>query len=230
MRSPLALLAGLAAAALLAGCGTADDDAPAPPPATAETTTTTTAEQTEKVDPSPTSRSIITVDEADFTPPDGPNARIFVLADGTTTCYFNEIGDGRYLSCGGEFTDPPMVEGPDGRPTPANAVSFTPEGILFQSLTFPGGSYAPRTLNAGEALTAYGYTCTAEGPSAVTCTGPQGTAAIRDGQVTGATVPEPAEPAAEDPEEPTADAEDGAEGEDAGGGPLGDALGELFGN
>ncbi|MDO5732124.1 hypothetical protein [Corynebacterium sphenisci] len=229
MRSPLALLAGLAAAALLAGCDGADEP-PAPTTTTAESTTTRTAEQTEKIDPSPTSRSIIAVDEADFTPPDGPNARIFVLADGTTTCYYNEIGDGRYLSCGGEFTDPPMVEGPDGRPTPANAVSFTPEGILFQSLTFPGGAYSPRTLNAGEALTAYGYTCTAEGPSAVTCTGPQGTAAIRDGRVTGATVPEPAEPAAEDPEEPAADAADGAEGEDAGGHPLGDALGELFGD
>ncbi|MBV7294684.1 hypothetical protein KRX51_01965 [Corynebacterium sp. TAE3-ERU12] len=191
----ISFVVAVAALTALSGCsGDQEPNEPTSndqslPPSTTTTVTTKTETETSSTTAEPAGPSV--VDEADFTPPDGPNARLFVLADGYTSCFYNQLGAENYLSCRSNFTNPPNVVGPDGDEVPANAISFTPDGIYYQSLVFPDTGYQPKTLNAGETLESFGFSCTANGAASVACTGPQGTASIDNGTVTGAEVPPP---------------------------------------
>lgn len=178
---------------VLAGCSNNDDNnnaAPAPE-MTSSTSASPTTSESEETEAAVESNVIVDVDEADYTPSDAPNARQFVLADGTTQCVYNQLGATNYLSCEADIVNPPMVEGADGQQAPANAVAFTGDSVTYQALTFPGGSEQPNVLETNERLSAFGFSCLAGGSATVTCDGPEGTVTIDNGNVTGASVPEP---------------------------------------
>lgn len=143
------------------------------------------------------------VPEEKFTPADGPNARIFQLEDGVTKCFINDIAGDKFLACTTNMVNPPVVQDAAGKDVPANAVSWNPSGVTYETLQFPAAG-SMETLHPNERLSALGYTCTAQGPATVQCSGAPGTATLDNGNVTGATVPErkeaPAEPAPDTPE------------------------------
>lgn len=145
----------------------------------------------------PEAPEITQVSEADFTPADGPNTRLFQLADGSTKCFLNDIGGDVFLACQANLNNPPMVPDASGNMVPANAVSWNPSGVTYETLMFPSTGEV-KTLEPNQQLDAYGYTCTSHGPSNVECSGAAGAATIDSGNVTGARVPEP-KPANEAP-------------------------------
>lgn len=187
---------------VLAGCSTDDNNNGAPAPETTSSTSASpTTSESEDTEAAVESNTIVDVDEADYTPSDAPNARQFVLADGSTQCVFNQLGATNYLSCEANIVNAPMVEGADGQEAPANSVAFTGESVTYQALTFPGGSEQPKVLETNQRLSAFGFSCLAGGPATVTCDGPEGSVTIDNGNVTGASAPEPVN--ATDPEADT---------------------------
>ncbi len=198
----------------LAGCGNLGEGAQAPAtsntastsgisqPAPSSASTKSSPSSSSSKSPSPTkspnadgssqgdpsSSGIVNVPESDFTPADGPNARVFKLADGTTKCFMNNLAGESFLSCQAAFVDPPLVTDGQGREVPANAVSWHTGGVTYETLTFPATGDV-KTLEPNQRLQAFGYTCTAYGPSSLECSGAPGTASINNGTVTGASVP-----------------------------------------
>lgn len=211
------VFAALAASTLLlAGCGagsgdvgSSDDIKQAVPTSTADTLAekSPTPSTSSKA---PEENTVHDVPDSRFMPPDADNARIFRLADGVTQCFINSLGDEAFLTCRTNFTNPPTVQDYFGDDVTANAVSWTPDGVIYAEMIFPQvGSM--ETLAPYERFSAFGYTCTAYGPATVECSGPQGSATLDGGNVTGATVPPrkeklaPEQPAPEQaPENPPA--------------------------
>lgn len=130
------------------------------------------------------------VDPAGFTPPDpgGENSRIFVLQDGVTECFMNDVSGDSYMACRTNMVNPPMVQDYYGTEIPANAVSWNPSGVTYETMQFPA-KYPSKTLAPGERLESFGFSCTASGPATVACSGPTGSATIDNGNVSGAKVP-----------------------------------------
>lgn len=151
------------------------------------------------------SAGIVDVPEAKFTPSDGPNARIFQLEDGVTKCFINDIAGDKYLACTTNMVNPPTVQDAAGNDVPANAVSWNPSGVTYETLQFPAAGNM-ETLHPNERLNALSYSCTSTGPSTVSCSGAPGTANIDNGTVTGASMPAPeaapSEPASEEDANP----------------------------
>ncbi|MDO4610008.1 hypothetical protein [Corynebacterium sp.] len=195
MRFTKALAATLMIGGLvLTGCSDDDEQAAPPKPPAAPSSSSSPAQSSSSTPEETSAKRTATgprvVDPADYTPPDGSNARLFVLADGVTECWMTDIGDA-FLNCSTNFAEPPTVTDANGQQSVANSVSFNPSGITYETLTYPDTGYQPRTLAAGEQLSDFGYTCTALSDSLVECSGPQGTARIGDGHAEGARVPEP---------------------------------------
>ncbi len=182
----------------LAGCG---DDEPAKPEvsdrsisSSAKTKSSTSPKPTEESTKSTESETptetpeIAQVNDADYTPADGPNTRLFQLEDGTTRCFLNDLSGDAYLACQVNLANPPMVDDGTGNEVPANAVSWNPGGVTYEVLTFPPTGEM-KTLPANSQLNAFGYSCSAYGPSTLECSGPAGNATIDNGNVTGAEMP-----------------------------------------
>lgn len=218
MRSLKFLVPAGVAMLVLAGCSTEEEAPPAPETTSSSTSSSagTSTSEAEEPEAAVASNTIVDVDEADFTPSNASSIRQFILADGTTQCVYSGVG----LSCQANIVDAPMVEGADGQPTPANSVAFAGDSVTYQSLTFPGGAEAPRVLAPNERLSSFGYSCTATGDSSLTCDGPEGSASIDNGLVSGATVPPM-------PESDEAGADAGADEEDGASGAV-DELRDLF--
>lgn len=192
------IAAGVMMTFALAGCG---DDEPAKPEvsnrsvsSSAKTKSSTPSKSTEESttpteSETPTETPAITqVNDADYTPADGPNTRLFQLEDGTTRCFLNDLSGDAYLACQVNLANPPMVDDGTGNKVPANAVSWNPGGVTYEVLTFPPAGEM-KTLPANSQLSAFGYNCAAYGPSTLECSGPAGAATIDNGNVTGAQMP-----------------------------------------
>lgn len=136
---------------------------------------------------------ITPVDPADYTPPDSATTRLFKLEDDQTKCFLNDLSGDVYLSCAAPITDPPMVDDGNGNKVPANAVSWHPGGVNYDSLIFPPVD-SIKILPPHASLSSFGYTCTAYGPATLECAGPAGRATIDAGKVIGAQLPTPAAP------------------------------------
>lgn len=202
------LMATIAAGGLmafsLAGCGSDEPDSPgvaAPtssssatsktsssPKSTEEETESTASTESAETSTSTETSEITRVNEADYTPADGPNTRLFQLEDGTTRCFLNDLNGEAYLACQVNLANPPMVDDGLGNKVPANAVSWNPGGVTYEVLTFPPTGEM-KTLPARSQLSSFGYTCSAYGPSTMECSGPAGSATIDNGNVTGAQMP-----------------------------------------
>lgn len=206
-KSIVRMVAAVAAVGLFAaGCGSDD----AEPDLTASESTSQSSESTSTSSEESSSESsepeappqIRDVDEAAYTPADGPQTRIFQLQDGATRCFLNNLAGDVFLACETNLAEPPEVQDGFGNPVPANAVSWNPDGVTFARLMFPPVAEVA-TLNPQERLSAFGFSCTAYGPATVECSGQPGTATIDSGQVIGASVPPPSPvPAEPGPEQP----------------------------
>lgn len=207
MRTKKMLMTGAVASAIslsMVGCSGITESDSDKVASTSQLQTQSPSETTTSKKPSPTQSSeteakpqalsrdtgIVDVPEADYTPADGPNARIFQLQDGATKCFLNNLGGDAYLACQTPIANPPMVDDGAGNQVPANAVSWNPGGVTYEVLTFPQASEI-HTLAKNQRLKAFGFTCTALGPSSVECSGGPGTARIDSGVVTGAQMPKP---------------------------------------
>lgn len=189
--------AGVMMTLALAGCG---DDEPAKPDASDRTSSSSAKSKTSSSKPTesstesseteaPTETPEITwVNDADYTPADGPNTRLFQLEDGTTRCFLNDLSGDAYLACQVNLANPPMVDDGKGNKVPANAVSWNPGGVTYEVLTFPPAGEM-KTLPTHSQLAAFGYTCAAYGPATLECAGPPGRATIDNGNVIGAKMP-----------------------------------------
>lgn len=182
----------------LVGCGNDEPESPETSDRAVTSTTHSESSSSSKQAPKPTESKgssaakstpkITPVNDADYTPADGPNTRLFQLEDGKTRCFLNDLAGDSYLACETELANAPMVGDGKGNKVPANAVSWNPGGVTYEVLTFPEVSEM-KTLPAYSSLSAYGYTCTAYGPSTLECSGPAGDATIDSGNVTGAQMP-----------------------------------------
>lgn len=207
--------AGAMMAFALVGCGNDEPESPETSDRAVTSTSSSEMSSSTKTTPKPTESTessapkaapkITPVNDADYTPADGPNTRLFKLEDDKTRCFLNDLNGDSYLACETELADPPMVGDGTGNKVPANAVSWNPGGVTYEVLTFPEVAEM-KTLPAHSSLSAYGFTCTAYGPSTLECSGPTGNATIDAGTVTGAQMPK--EDAA-----PGADSQQGAPGE-----------------
>lgn len=212
-------IAALAASTLLlAACDGGSSAAPEPSATSLVSATSTEAQAAPEENGS--GDGITVVPGEKFMPNGVTTTRIFQLADGSTECFMNELSGDAYLTCRADFAEPPMVKDYAGNDVAANAVTWTPNGVEFAVMDFPQVS-GIATLNPRERLEAFGFTCTAYGESTVECSGPQGAATIDNGQVTGASVPEPTQA-------PEPDA--GAPGAPGGEGPQLPGIDDIIGN
>lgn len=191
MRTYTTLFALAASTVLLAGCagGGPETDSDTVAETATATETTTKRSTTAPTQEAPAARTVADVPEDRFMPPGAQGARVFTLADGVTGCFINSLGADSFLTCRTNFADAPMVQDYEGNDVAANAVSWTPDGVIYAHMSFPDNDHVPETLHPYERVAAFGFTCTAYGPATVECSGPQGSASLDAGSVTGAAVP-----------------------------------------
>ncbi|WP_295627501.1 hypothetical protein [uncultured Corynebacterium sp.] len=217
MRKFTTFAALAASTLLLAGCwgddtGGSSDPAAETPASGAPTSTAREFAETEEAPAGNQGRTIADVPDDRFMPPGAQGARIFRLADESTECFMNSLGPDSFLTCRTNFANPPTVQDYEGNDVTANAVSWTPDGVIYAHMQFPDTGHVPETLHPYERVGAFGFTCTAYGPATVECSGPQGAATMDAGNVSGAAVPEPKAAPAPAPEQQPAPAGPGLPG------------------